>query len=121
VVGGGIIGTSVAYHLGKLGIKDVLLLEKDQLTSGTTSHAASIMTSFGSLSSASIDMRKYSRNAYVHDVSGWESPGLYTPHGLEPKVGKETFGRSEYFPRWKAEHKACRDNVALFDMSLRCR
>jgi hypothetical protein len=96
VVGGGIIGTSVAYHLGKLGIKDV------QLTPGTTWHAASIITSFGSLSSASIDMRKYSRTAYFHDVSGWESPGLYAPHGLEPKVGKEIFGRPEYFLHWEA-------------------
>ena len=34
VVGGGIIGTSVAYHLTKLGWKDVVLLERDQLTSG---------------------------------------------------------------------------------------
>eukprot|EP00980_Cylindrotheca_fusiformis_P030775 scaffold25411_cov152-Cylindrotheca_fusiformis.AAC.2 len=64
VVGGGIIGTSVAYHLGKLGISDVLLLEKDRLTSGTTWHAASLMTSFGSLSSSSIDMRKYTKNLY---------------------------------------------------------
>ncbi len=36
VVGGGIIGTSVAYHLSKLGVEDVLLFEKDKLTSGTT-------------------------------------------------------------------------------------
>ncbi len=36
VVGGGIIGTSIAYHLGKMGMKDVLLLEQNQITSGTT-------------------------------------------------------------------------------------
>ena len=36
VVGGGIIGTSVAYHLAHMGMKDVLLLERDRLTSGTT-------------------------------------------------------------------------------------
>ncbi|MBM0227909.1 FAD-dependent oxidoreductase [Micromonospora sp. ATA51] len=40
VVGGGIIGTSVAYHLAHLGWTDVVLLERDQLTSGTTWHAA---------------------------------------------------------------------------------
>ena len=39
IVGGGVIGTSVAYHLAKLGIEDVLLLERDRLTSGTTWHA----------------------------------------------------------------------------------
>ena len=36
VIGGGIIGCSTAYHLTKLGVKDVLLLERKQLTSGTT-------------------------------------------------------------------------------------
>ena len=36
IVGGGIIGTSVAYHLASMGIKDVILLEQHQLTSGTT-------------------------------------------------------------------------------------
>ena len=36
IVGGGVIGCSVAYHLAHLGWKDVVLLERDQLTSGTT-------------------------------------------------------------------------------------
>lgn len=76
VVGGGIIGTSVAYHLGKLGIKDVLLLERDQLTSGTTWHAASLMTTFGSLSSSSIDMRKYTKKLYSEVLP--EETGLET-------------------------------------------
>jgi NADPH-dependent 2,4-dienoyl-CoA reductase/sulfur reductase-like enzyme len=40
VIGGGIIGNSVAYHLAKLGMKDVVLLEQNQLTAGTTWHAA---------------------------------------------------------------------------------
>ncbi len=43
VVGGGAIGLSVAYHLGQLGVEDVLLLERDQLTSGTSWHAAGIV------------------------------------------------------------------------------
>ena len=50
VVGGGIIGTSVAYHLAKLGMKNVVLLEQHQLTAGTTWHAAGLMVTFGSLS-----------------------------------------------------------------------
>jgi len=49
VVGGGIIGTSVAYHLAKYGVEDVLLLERDRLTSGTTWHAAGLMNTFGSM------------------------------------------------------------------------
>ncbi len=40
VIGGGIVGCSTAYHLAKLGLTDVLLLEQNQLTSGTTWHAA---------------------------------------------------------------------------------
>lgn len=44
VVGGGIIGLSVAYHLTRLGHRDVLLLERDQLTCGTTWHAAGLVT-----------------------------------------------------------------------------
>ena len=43
VIGGGIIGCSTAYHLTKLGIKDVLLLERKQLTCGTTWHAAGLV------------------------------------------------------------------------------
>ena len=43
IVGGGVIGCSVAYHLTKLGWKDVLLLERKQLTSGTTWHAAGLI------------------------------------------------------------------------------
>ena len=43
IIGGGIIGCSVAYHLTKLGIRDVLLLERRQLTCGTTWHAAGLV------------------------------------------------------------------------------
>ncbi|WFU71402.1 FAD-dependent oxidoreductase [Bradyrhizobium sp. CB2312] len=44
VIGGGIIGLSTAYHLTRLGHRDVLLLERDQLTCGTTWHAAGLVT-----------------------------------------------------------------------------
>ncbi len=43
IVGGGIIGCSVAYHLGKMGLTDVLLLEQGKLTSGSTWHAAGLV------------------------------------------------------------------------------
>jgi len=43
IIGGGIIGCSIAYHLAKLGITDVLLLERRQLTCGTTWHAAGLV------------------------------------------------------------------------------
>ncbi len=43
IVGGGVIGLSIAYHLTKLGLRDVLLLERHQVTSGTSWHAAGIV------------------------------------------------------------------------------
>jgi heterotetrameric sarcosine oxidase gamma subunit len=64
VIGGGIIGTSVAYHLAHLGWKDVVLLERDRLTSGTTWHAAGLMVTFGSTSETSTELRKYTRDLY---------------------------------------------------------
>ncbi|MFO1055904.1 MAG: FAD-dependent oxidoreductase [Dongiaceae bacterium] len=45
IIGGGIVGCSVAYHLAKLGERDVLLLERKKLTSGTTWHAAGLVRS----------------------------------------------------------------------------
>ena len=63
VIGGGVAGCSVAYHLAKYGWKDTVLLERDQLTSGTTWHAAGLVGQLGA--SATITrLRKYSLNLY---------------------------------------------------------
>jgi 4-methylaminobutanoate oxidase (formaldehyde-forming) len=43
IIGGGIIGCTVAYHLTKLGWRDIVLLERGQLTCGTTCHAAGLV------------------------------------------------------------------------------
>ena len=43
IIGGGVSGCSLAYHLAKLGWKDVVLLERKKLTSGTTWHAAGLI------------------------------------------------------------------------------
>ncbi len=64
IVGGGIIGCSIAYHLAHMGWKDVVLLERSKLTSGTTWHAAGLMVTFGSTSETSTWMRKYSCDLY---------------------------------------------------------
>ena len=64
VIGGGIIGCSVAYHLAEMGCSDVVLLERDQLTSGTTWHAAGLMTTYGSGSETILDIRKHSMELY---------------------------------------------------------
>ena len=64
VIGGGVIGCSVAYHLAQAG-QDVVLLERDQITSGTTWHAAGLMVCFGSTSETSTELRKYTRDLYA--------------------------------------------------------
>ena len=43
IIGGGVVGCSIAYHLTKLGIRDVVLLERKQLSCGTTWHAAGLV------------------------------------------------------------------------------
>ncbi len=77
VIGGGVIGTSVAYHLAALGWTDIVLLERDRLTSGTTWHAAGLMVTFGSLSETSTEMRKYTRDLYARlEAETGQSTGL---------------------------------------------
>jgi len=62
IIGGGIIGCSTAYHLADLGWTDVVVLERDRLTSGSTWHAAGLMATFGSLSDVSIEWRQHTRH-----------------------------------------------------------
>ncbi len=64
VVGGGVIGTSIAYHLALLGATDVVLLERQQLTSGTTWHAAGEVVSGGATEDA-LWMSRYSTDLYA--------------------------------------------------------
>jgi glycine/D-amino acid oxidase-like deaminating enzyme len=63
VIGGGVTGCSVAYHLALAGWKDVLLAEKAQLTSGSTCHAAGLVTQFNP-SPTMMRFRRYSVELY---------------------------------------------------------
>ena len=63
VIGGGVAGTSCAYHLANFGWKDTVLLERDQLTSGTTWHAAGLIGQLGATTTIT-KLRKYSLNLY---------------------------------------------------------
>ena len=80
IIGGGIVGTSVAYHLTKLGWSDVVLLEQGQLSCGTTWHAAGLV---GQLRShvAMTDLIKYSTKLYSELeaetglATGWKNTG----------------------------------------------
>ena len=63
IIGGGIVGCSVAYHLAKLGWKDVVLLERKQLTSGTTWHAAGLIAQLRATANMT-RLAKYSQELY---------------------------------------------------------
>ncbi len=63
VIGGGVIGCSVAYHLTKLGWSDVVVLERKQLTAGTTWHAAGLVVTPG-FSDTGISMATHARELY---------------------------------------------------------
>ena len=63
IIGGGVAGCSVAYHLAKFGWKDTILLERDLLTSGTTWHAAGLIGQLGTTATIT-KLRKYSLNLY---------------------------------------------------------
>ena len=63
VIGGGITGCSVAYHLALAGWRDVVLLDKGELTSGSTHHAAGLVTQFNP-SATMLEFRRYSVSLY---------------------------------------------------------
>jgi 4-methylaminobutanoate oxidase (formaldehyde-forming) len=63
IIGGGVIGCSVAYHLTKLGWEDVVLLERKQLTSGTTWHAAGLIAQLRATANMT-KLAKYSQELY---------------------------------------------------------
>jgi len=64
IIGGGVIGCSTAYHLAKLGWKEVVLLERAQLTAGTTWHAAGLVEAGGFFSATTVWMAKYTLELY---------------------------------------------------------
>ena len=63
IIGGGISGCSVAYHLAKLGWTDIVLLERKQLTSGTTWHAAGLIAQLRATANMT-RLAKYSQELY---------------------------------------------------------
>jgi 4-methylaminobutanoate oxidase (formaldehyde-forming) len=90
IIGGGVIGASVAYHLAKLGWNDVVLLERHLLTSGTTWHAAGLVVSGGMTTDTLAWMAKYSRDLF--EVLE-EETGLST--GFRPVGYLQTASRDE--------------------------
>jgi len=64
IVGGGVTGCSIAYHLAHLGWTDIVLLEQHELTAGTTWHAAGLITSAGMTDETALFFSRYSRDLY---------------------------------------------------------
>ncbi|WP_322865749.1 FAD-dependent oxidoreductase [Aquicoccus sp. G2-2] len=82
VIGGGLIGCSILYHLAKLGWRDVVLLERDELTSGSTWHAAANI--HGLHDSANISrLQHYTMTLYKElEAETGQSCGVFQPGSL---------------------------------------
>ena len=82
VIGGGVVGASTLYHLAKIGWTDVILIEKSELTSGSTWHAAGGMHTFNGEANIS-RLQKYTIDLYreIEALSG-QSCGLHPNGGL---------------------------------------
>ncbi len=71
VIGGGVVGCSILYHLTEAGWTDAVLLERDELTSGSTWHAAGLLPLFN-MSYANGQMHRYSIDLYTRLSAEWE-------------------------------------------------
>jgi dimethylglycine dehydrogenase len=82
VIGGGVVGCSVLYHLTKAGWSDVVLFERDELTSGSTWHAAGGMHSLNSDPNVA-KLQDYTIRLYkeIEEISG-QSCGIHLPGGI---------------------------------------
>ncbi|MBW2388463.1 MAG: FAD-dependent oxidoreductase, partial [Deltaproteobacteria bacterium] len=103
IVGGGVIGCSIAYHLAKRGWSDVVLLERHKLTSGTTWHAAGLVVTSGFTTTTGMEIARYTRDLYARleqetgFATGFNPVGLLQVAAnreiLEDLRRKMTFGR----------------------------
>jgi 4-methylaminobutanoate oxidase (formaldehyde-forming) len=80
IIGGGVIGCSVAYHLARVGWRDVVLLERRQLTSGTTWHAAGLIGQLRASQSLT-RLAKYSAELYLRLEAETGQPTGYKQNG----------------------------------------
>src|SRR5947199_8115902 len=88
-----------------MGWKDIVLLERDRLTCGTTWHAAGLMVTFGSLSETSTSMRRYSRDLYARlEAETGLATGLRKVGFIELATGP---GRLEEYRRLAAFNRVC--------------
>jgi 4-methylaminobutanoate oxidase (formaldehyde-forming) len=90
IIGGGIFGTSIAYHLARAGCTDVILLEKGELTSGTTFHSVGLVSQFRT-SPALMKVMNYTINLYneLAKGEGGDSLGWHTVGSLRLASSKD--------------------------------
>ena len=93
IIGGGVIGCSIAYHLIKKGWKDVVLLERKQLTSGTTWHAAGLIAQLRATKNMT-KLAKYSQELYggLEAETGISALAAAEPPAALPAVAPVTAG-----------------------------
>jgi len=89
VVGGGAVGTSIAYHLARAGWEDVVLVERDELTSGSTWHSAGLLPYFN-MSYATTHIHDYSIRFYktLKEETGLD-PGFFVVGNLRMAQTRE--------------------------------
>lgn len=92
VIGGGVVGASVLYHLTKAGWTDVMLLEKHELTSGSTWHAAASFHTYNSDANVS-KLQKYTIDLYreIEERSG-QSCGIHATGSVVMAANQEIMG-----------------------------
>ncbi len=106
IIGGGILGCSVAYHLVSLGVKDVVLLEQGQLTCGTTWHAAGLVGQLHG-SHATTEFAKYTVELLkTIEAETGQSPGYRETGSIAIAINDERL----------AELKRKKDFASLFDV-----
>ncbi|HXU58824.1 MAG TPA: FAD-dependent oxidoreductase, partial [Verrucomicrobiae bacterium] len=100
VIGGGVVGCSVLYHLAKLGWKDVALLERSELTSGSSWHAAGMIHTINADPNIA-RLQEYTINLYreIEEISG-QSCGIHRPGGIYLASTPE---RLDYLKRERAK------------------
>lgn len=91
VIGGGVVGCSVLYHLAKFGWKDAMLLERDELTSGSTWHAAGGMHTINGDPNVA-KLQQYTIDLYkeIEELSG-QATGVHITGGVMMAATKERF------------------------------